>query len=146
MPTNVVAIDKMGVGRKGKGKHWTKAEVEARRQAAAATKRKKPKAIKPPAWIENDPPAFAIWQRLVLDAKGLDLLDCLDANTLATYCKLEVQKQKAMEEDDIKLFEKLSKTCLLYAKSLGLTPEARARLAKARADGNKGDPNADLFE
>lgn len=143
----VVSFDKMLVGRKGGGKHWTKSEVERRRQAAQTVTRAKPKPPKPPDWIKNDLALYAVWRRIIADAKDLDLFDALDANALATYCALEVAKQRALEEKEYLLFEKLAKTALQYAKSLGLTPEARARLAKRRADGDPGgDPNADLFE
>jgi len=146
MPTNVVSIENMQVGKKGGGKHWTKAEVERRRQAVEGLKRKKAKPPKPPEYIKNDPEAFAIWKRIIKDTKDLDLLDSLDADTLATYCALEVSKKKALTKGNLKAFESLAKTALQYAKSLGLTPEARARLAKKRADAVEGDPNADLFE
>ena len=146
MPTNVVSIENMHVGKKGGGKHWTKAEIERRRQAAEGLKRKKAKPPKAPEYIKNDPEAFAIWKRIIRDTKDLDLLDSLDAETLATYCALEVSKQKALAAGDYKIFEGLAKTALQYAKSLGLTPEARARLAKKRADAAEADPNADLFE
>ncbi len=142
----VVNFDKMQVGRKGGGKHWTKGEVDRRTQAAQQLRRKKPVKIKPPEWVKNDLTVFAIWQQILKDAKGLDLLDNLDARTLATYCKLEAAKDQAVEKGDMEEFERLAKAVLPYAKSLGLTSDARARLAKKRADGSGGDPNADLFE
>lgn len=142
----VVNFDKMQVGRKGGGKHWTQDEVDRRRHAAEKTQRKKPSTLKPPAWIASDLQTMAVWQQVIKAAKGLEILDGLDANTLATYCKLEVEKQRAIESEDIVTFDKLAKTALLYAKNLGLTPEARARLAKRRAERDKGDPNADLFD
>lgn len=147
MPTNVVSFDKMGVGKKGSGKHWTKGEVERRAAAAQELQRKKTKPPKPPAWVQNDFEVFAVWQQIIKDSKGINLLDVLDANVLATYCKLEVEKQHAVRQGDIETFERLSKTSLQYAKSLGLTPEARARLAKGRAEKKgAGDPNAHLFD
>lgn len=146
MPTNVVSIENMDVGKKGGGKHWTKAEIERRRIAAEGLKRKKPKPPKPPEWLKNNPETFAIWKRIIKDTKELELLDSLDTDILATYCALEVSKQSALAQGDLKTFESLAKTALQYAKSLGLTPEARARLAKKRADVMEVDPNADLFE
>lgn len=147
MGNKVITFDKMQVGSKGGGKHWTKSEVESRRQAAQEVKRAKTKPPRPPEWVKNDLRVFRIWEQVLKDAKGLDLLDSLDANTLATYCKLEAAKQEAIEKNDIETFERLAKTQLPYAKSLGLTPEARARLAKRRADRKReGDPNAALFD
>ncbi|NSW92835.1 MAG: P27 family phage terminase small subunit [Firmicutes bacterium] len=141
----VVSFDKMKVGKKGGGKHWTKDEVKAREAAAQSMQRKTPVKPKPPKWLKEDKEAYALWKRIIKDAKDLDLIDNLDAMALATYCKLESAKAKALLDDNIKRFESLSKTSLTYAKALGVTPEARARLAKKRAE-HKADPNADLFD
>lgn len=146
MPANVVTFDKMTVGSKGGGKHWTKAEVERRRMAAQGLQRKKAKPPKAPSWVKNDLQVYALWQQVIKNAKDLDLFDSLDANALATYCVLEVEKARAADAGDMKTFERLARTSLQYAKTLGLTPEARARIAKKRADADLGDPNADLFE
>lgn len=147
MVPEVISFQHMAVGKKGGGKHWTQGEVERRRQAAQTVTRAKPKAPKPPDWIKHSVELYSVWRRVIADAKDLELFDALDANALATYCGLEVAKRKALADEDIETFERLAKTTLQYAKSLGLTPEARARLAKKRADGDRGgDPNADLFE
>lgn len=143
----VVDISKMQVGEKGKGKHWTKREVEARKAAAKKTARKKLVRLKPPAWLKDDPAAFKIWKGVLKGLKDVELLDALDAHALATYCKLEAEKAEVLKKDNMDLvrFERLSSLSLSYAKSLGLTPESRARLARKRAEGEK-DPNADLFD
>lgn len=146
MVPDVISFHKMAVGKKGGGKHWTKSEVERRRQAAQTITRTRPKPPKPPDWVKHSIELYAVWRRIIADAKELELFDALDANALATYCALEVAKQKALEEGEYLVFEKLAKTALQYAKALGLTPEARARLAKRRADAEVTDPNADLFE
>lgn len=142
---NIVSADRMQVGHKGGGKHWTKREVAKRQAAAQKTQRKGPIKLTAPEWLKSDLTAYRIWRQVVKDAQEIELLDNLDANTLATYCKLEAAKEQAATEGDVKQFDKLAKTALLYAKSLGLTPEARARLAKRRAE-EEPDPNADLFE
>lgn len=139
----IVTADKMAVGHKGKGKHWTKKQVNGRQTAADKLKRKGQVKLTAPEWLKDDLDAFRIWTQILRDSEGIELLDNLDANTLATYCKLEAQKMKAVS--DVALFDKLAKTALLYAKALGLTPEARARLAKKMAD-EEPDPNAKLFE
>lgn len=146
MVPEVISFHKMAVGKKGGGKHWTKSEVERRRQAAQTVTRAKPKPPKPPEYVKADVRLYAVWREIIRDTKELDLLDALDATTLATYCALEVAKQEARRIGDLELFDKLAKTALQYAKALGLTPEARARLAKKRADAEVTDPNADLFE
>lgn len=141
----VVSASKMKVGRKSDGKHWTKAEVEARRAAAETMKRKTPVKLKPPAWLKEDLAAYRIWSAILRDARDLELLDNLDASALATYCKLESEKEAAVKAGDTRLFDRLAKTSLAYARSLGLTPDARARLAKKKADATN-DPNAELFD
>lgn len=141
----VVAAGKMQVGSKGKGGHWTRQQVENRQAAAQKMKRKTPAKLEPPQWVNDDLAVFRIWSAIIKNAKDLDLLDNLDANALATYCKLEAEKERAVKRGDMKLFDKLAKTSLPYAKSLGLTPDGRARLAKAVAEHGK-DPNADLFD
>jgi phage terminase small subunit len=141
----VVRADKMAVGHKGSGKHWTNKEVRSRQAAAKKVRRKGPVKLKPPQWLKDDLEAFRVWSAIVKNAKELDLLDNLDANALATFCKLEAQKEKAIKDNDVGLFNRLAKTALAYARSLGLTPDARARLAKKMADG-ADDPNADLFD
>lgn len=143
----VVDFSKMKVGHKGGGKHWTKNEVARRAAAAQKLKRKGKVKVKltPPPWLKSDPDAFRIWKKILKELKGIELLDNLDSFTLATYCKLEAEKEKAVLENDIGRFERLAKTALAYAKDLGLTARSRAGLAKRMADEAK-DPNADLFE
>lgn len=140
----VVRFDKMQVGHKGEGKHWTKEEVQKRTAAAQETKRKTKVKLSAPKWLKEDKEAMKLWRKIIKDSKEIDLFDNLDATVLATYCKLEREKEKAARGDDIAKFEKLSRTSLTYAKALGLTPEARARLAKKKAE-KRDDPNADLF-
>lgn len=144
MPS-IVSADKMQVGHKGRGKHWTKDQVAGRQAAADSMKRKRPVKLVPPTWVTDDLTVFAIWTKIVKDATELELLDNLDANTLATFCKLEAAKAEAVNGKDIELFDRLAKTALSYARSLGLTPEARARLAKKKADGEP-KPNGHLFD
>ena len=141
----VVNFDKMKVGRKSDGRHWTKVEVESRKAAAQKLTRAKPKLPKPPKWVREDADVYRIWKAVIKSIKGLELLDVADAHALATYCKLEVDKENAAVAGNVAMYDRLAKTSLTYAKSLGLTPEARARLARRRAE-NEIDPNGDLFE
>lgn len=141
---NIVTFDKMQVGKKGEGKHWTKKEVESRKKAAQGLKRKGAIKLIPPVHIKNDLNAYAIWEKAIKDAKDLELLDKLDTRTLATWCKLQADMDKAIYDDDVLLHEKLSRTALTYAKTLGFTAESRAKLAKKKAD-KVIDPNAEMF-
>lgn len=146
MPGNVVSFDKMKVGKTGGGKHWTKQEVQARAEAAETVKRTTVK-LKPPKWLTDNKTAFDIWKRTLKRLKGISLLDDLDSDTLAVYCKSlacyeeELQKERPDPEE----MQRWSRLILSYAEKLGLTPNGRARLAKKQADKIK-DPNADLFD
>lgn len=157
----VVTFDKMDVGVKGGGKHWTKKEVEARTAAAQKTKRKKKVNLRMPDWLDED--AQRVWKKTIRDMKGLDILDKVDEDVLATYCDAVVRYREAAQKvaDDgyttfsaqgglmvspyVKAAQSYARIMMHYADKLGLTPNSRARLAKKIADG-RPDPNADLFE
>lgn len=153
---NVVTFDKMQVGQKGGGKHWTKDEVEAREQAAQKMKRKKKPRLKMPDWLDEN--AAAVWKKTIKDMKDLDLLDRADEDVLAVYCnavarhkEYSCQALKKMKKSPLASVEmtraaqSFARLIIQYADKLGLNPNSRARLAKKIAD--KGpDPNADLFD
>ncbi len=141
----VLTFDKMQVGKKGGGKHWTKQQVESRKAAAQKTKRQVKVKLAPPQWAKDDADVFRIWKAILKQLEGIELMDNLDAYALATFCKLEAEKEKAILAEDLKQFESLARISLAYAKDLGLTARSRATLAKRIAE-EKEDPNADLFE
>ena len=70
MPTPVKTSDKMGVGAKGSGKHWTAAEVEARQDAQELARRKSRVRLKPPIWLKENEEAFKVWKEIVRKLKG----------------------------------------------------------------------------
>lgn len=72
----------------GKGKHWTKAEVEVRK--SSEPKLPKPKALKPPAWL-SDPAKklFKSYAKQLLEFPA-GVISSLDAGTLARYCDCEL--------------------------------------------------------
>lgn len=80
----------------GRGKHWTKAEVEARK--ASEPKLPKPKALKPPAWL-SDPAKklFRSYAKQLLDFPS-GIISTLDAGTLARYCDCEFSYAEASSE------------------------------------------------
>lgn len=77
----------------GKGKHWTKAEVEARQ--AAEPKLPKPKVLKPPAWL-SDPAKklFKSYAKQLLDFPA-GIISALDVGTLGRYCDCELSYAEA---------------------------------------------------
>lgn len=81
----------------GKGKHWTKAEVEARK--SSEPKLPKPKALTPPKWL-SDPAKklFRSYAKQLLEFPT-GIISTLDVGTLAKHCdnehKYSVASQKA---------------------------------------------------
>lgn len=153
MPTKAVAAETMQVGKKGKGKHWTKAQIDARQAAADQIKRESPSKLMPPEWLSAD--ALAIWKRKLVEVEGLKsseaLLDDLDAEMLAVYCDAYVQYQNAARikrksTDDVKELQAWSRIISSYADKLGFTPSARARLVKKIADNKNTDPFGANFD
>lgn len=137
MSTRHVDASKMAVGSKGGGKHWTAAEVQARKDAAELVKRKNAVRLKAPGWLSVE--GLVIWKRIVKQLRGMELLDNLDENMLAVYCDCyskykSLTVQPMLEIDDIKNLQAWARLLAGYAEKLGLTPTGRARLAKKAAD------------
>lgn len=157
---NVVDINQMGVGRAKGGKHWTAAEVAAREKAAAKVTRAKRIGMRMPDWLNEE--AQKVWKKTIRDMQGFDILDKIDEDILAIYCdtvarykecteKIEEQGYMTVNQlgtETINAYVRAQqgyRTSLMqYATKLGITAEARARLAKKIAD-KELDPNAELF-
>lgn len=151
MPTNPVSADQMAVGKKSGGKHWTAAEVESRQKAAEGMKRKTKVSLRAPDWLSDE--AKKVWARVRKQSAGLDILDNLDCEMLAIYCDAVVNyrltaKKLVIEDDNgdmlskeeaIKLAQSWARVVAAYSDKLGLSPAARARLAKKKADDNLDD-------
>jgi phage terminase small subunit len=118
----------MTVGVDGKGRHWTQAEVDARREAQEGLQRKNKIVLRCPAWLMTDDKkdARAVWNRVKKQAAEFDLLDELDADMLGIYCDAVVKYQTTG-------LQSWARIVASYADKLGLTPSARARLAQKRA-------------
>ncbi|GEM_PF-640639 len=165
----VVSFDHMRVGAKGGGKHWTEKEVKNRTQAAQKFKRKKRVSLKYPDWIGEE--ARKVWNKTVKDMKEFEILDTVDEEVLALYCDLVAKLRKLnfaiednglMIEDEqygrvpnpgvtelVKMAQSYQRLVLQYAGKLGITAEARARLAKRMADvvgAGKGGGTDELFD
>lgn len=157
----IVSFDKMNVGKKGGGKHWTKDEVERRTAAAQKLQRKKKVNLKMPDWL--DEAAQKVWKKTVKDMKGFDILDKVDEDVLATYCDAVARYQETTRMISergyttynaagslttapwVKAQQSYARIMMQYADKLGLNANSRARLAKKIADAEE-DPNADLFD
>ena len=75
------------------GKHWTKAEIEARK--ASEPKLPKPKVLKPPTWL-SDPAKklFRSYAKQLLEFPA-GIVSNLDTGTLARYCDCELSYGEA---------------------------------------------------
>lgn len=139
----------MAIGKKGRGRHWTAAEVSARQAAAERLKRKGPKDLKPPAWLS--PAARKVWDKKMQDVKGVDLLDILDEESLAIYCDAvanyeQLSRRKRKSLDVHKAAQAWARIAANYADRLGFTPTARARLIGKRAQKPAKDQFAQDFD
>jgi len=114
-------------------KHFTKKELDAREEAKEALKRGNVEIEKPES-IRKNKEASQLWNKIITDMTGIDILDNLDSNVLATFCHIELLKNKALEDGDVALYNRLSNTALSYVKELGLSPHARVKLATKRAN------------
>lgn len=144
MPTKCVTSEVMDAG----GKHWTRAEKKARAAASQLVKRKNKRGLYPPSWLSKE--ALAVWKRVTRSLEGIELLDNIDTELLAVYCdtyakykKLTVQQ--VMTEDDVKALQSYARLIKSYADSLGLSPAARARLVKKKAE-EPTDPFGKAFD
>ena len=152
MPTQAKRTENMN-------QHLTDAEKAARQQAEAEVMPDRPEGanLKKPRLMGKDAAAARYWRVVLSRMDGLDILDDLDSEMLATYCvmlsRYERLSGKVRELDDVEKLsamegklQALERNLLQYAEKLGLTPSGRARLAAKRAE-NAGeeDPDADLF-
>lgn len=164
MPANVKHSDNLE-------KHLTKAEMRVRQEAEAAYLPDRPASLKTPRSLSKDPAAKRYWKSILERMDGLAILDDLDGEMLAVYCaalsrrdslnslcrELMAQVDKEKDADArLDLVAKLDgvisklqaheKTLLSYADKLGMTPEARVRLARKRAAQVEApQPDDDLF-
>jgi P27 family predicted phage terminase small subunit len=153
MRSKIVAAETMEVGKKGGGKHWTAAQVAARKKAAEKVRRKKVQLIAPD-WLSSG--ALFIWNRVVTDAAEINLLDNLDIDLLTTHCDA-VDKYQTLSrqignpeiltaDEDIKTLQAWARIISATSEKLGFTPSARARLIKKTADADLGDTFGDQFD
>jgi P27 family predicted phage terminase small subunit len=157
---NVVSYNQMQVGKKGGGKHWTRNQVDKRTEAAQKFQRKAKVKLRMPVWLDDE--AKKVWKKTIKDMSEFEILDNVDADSLAVYCDAVARYQEAtlkVREDGyttisaqgtesvspyVKAAQSYARIMMQYADKLGLNANARARLSKKKAD-EGADPNADLF-
>lgn len=127
-------------------KHLTQAEKSARVRAERGMRRNTRVKLRVPKWLSVE--AKKVWRETLKRLQGIELLDNVDAELLGIYCDA-VAKYRAMSKQldkkdeegnpvvaDNKTIEKAqawARLISMYAEKLGLSPNARARLAKKKA-------------
>jgi P27 family predicted phage terminase small subunit len=138
-------------------KHLTKAERSARQRAEGELNRKKRPTLKCPAWLDED--ARKIFEETKRRLRGLQLLDSADVELLGIYCDA-VSKYRAYskvvgrmvggtpvaDKDEMAACQAWARLVAAYAEKLGLTPTARARLAKRKAEKEQLDDMEQLLD
>jgi phage terminase small subunit len=80
-------------------KHWTKAEIESRKDSEPRLP--KPKALTPPKWLSKEAQtAFRRYTKLLLDFPE-GVVSKLDAGTLARYCDCEASYAEASKHKSV---------------------------------------------
>lgn len=159
--SQVISFDKMNVGKKGGGKHWTKSEVKKRETAAKKTQRPVKKKLKMPDWLDID--SAKVWKKTIKNMEDFDILDKVDEDVLGAYCNAVARQKDAAQlimsegmteinaqgnlsvSPHVKNEQSYARLILQYSDKLGLNANSRARLAKKMAD-EDDDPNGDLFD
>jgi phage terminase small subunit len=137
MPTQTVSAGTMKARNKGKGKHWTRAQIAARKRAETEYARAEPVDLRPPKWLRRE--ELVVWYWAVDQAKEVRLFDNLDTETLAFYCNAVVECRKVAlmkrrNAERVREHQAWVRIIAQYSDKLGFTPAARARLAKKRAE------------
>ena len=89
----------LAVVKNGGGKHWTKAEIEARQRSEV--KAGKPRNLTPPKWLSK--PAATLFRRYAKELLALpgDVVSKLDTGTLARYCDCEATYGEASRHKEV---------------------------------------------
>jgi len=139
-------------------KHLTNAERAARQQAEGEVTRHYRPQLRCPKWLDVD--ARQIFEETKKRLKGLQLLDNSDVEMLGIYSDAVAKYQAASKwltvvddqgvlnftEEDVKACQSWARLVASYAEKLGLTPTARARLAKRKAEREPADPLEQLLD
>jgi P27 family predicted phage terminase small subunit len=139
-------------------KHLTKAERAARQAAEGEVTRKNRPQLRCPKWLDDD--ARKIFEETKKRLRGLEMLDSADTDMLGIYSDAVAKYRDASQrlsstdedgvlqttEEDRKDCQAWSRIVAGYAEKLGLTPTARARLAKRKAEKQAPDELEELLD
>jgi len=137
-------------------KHLTKAELTARQNAESEQSPKDKSAanqvnIVAPAWLSDEARKIFNWQKRKL--RNQNVLDPADADLLGLYADAVARYHASLFElvgplvdpRSSAVAQAWSRLALSYAEKLGIGPNARARLAKKKAEGQAISPMAALL-
>jgi P27 family predicted phage terminase small subunit len=123
-------------------KHLTNREKAARERAERGLARVTRVQLRAPHWM--GPEARQVWDGIKRKLRKLELLDNLDADLLAVYCDAQAHYQalsasihrgdNPVDDELVKQAQSWARLISGYAEKLGLSPNARTRLAKKRAE------------
>lgn len=133
---NVITYENMQNARK----HYTKKEIEDRRNAQESFKTK-PLRKTPPSWLKNE--AKKEWRKVIDDVKGYDIFTSADENLLAIYC-IELVKYKESVENLNIGSDRILKQLITLSDKLGLSPSSRPKLAVKKINENKPKEEFDI--
>jgi len=134
-------------------KHLTRAERAAREAAEGSVRREKRSRLRCPSWLS--PAARAIFVETRRRLRGLQVLDGSDQNALALYSDIlakfqamskEIDESDYPDQDLIKICQAWLPKIRSYEDALGLTPSARARLARKKATREDVDELARIID
>lgn len=138
-------------------KHLTKAERASRSAAEQELERGTRVSLRMPEWLSED--ARKIWADVRRKQKAIQLLDNLDAELLGIYCdalshyraatkilrSVDENGRSLSTDDRIKQAQAWARIVSTFAEKLGLSPAARARLARKKAVPEPTDDLEDLL-
>lgn len=122
-------------------KHLTRAERAARVQAEQGVERATRVTIHAPTWLSEE--ARKVFDYTKRRMKGLKLLDNVDGDLLGLYSDAVVHYK---DEPEVRDKQAWSRIVLQYAEKLGISPTARARLAKKTAEKRYEDEFEQLLD
>lgn len=125
-------------------KHFTKAEIEARKKASEKMMNGNKLRKRPPEWISDE--AKKEWKKILKDIEGFEIFYSSDENLIATYCITLVQYKFLISKNLIMESQKTLKILIQLSDKLGLSPNGRARLATKEANENIKTTKEDEFE
>ena len=120
----------LSVVESGKGKHWTKAEVEGRK--SSEPKLPKPKTLKPPSWL-SDPAKklFKAYAKQLLEFPA-GIISTLDVGTLGRYCDCELSYAEASRHKSVWLeVAKRRLEALCQVEAIAVSKEDRQKTEEA---------------